>query len=178
MVVQAILHLGRELESKLPPRLHLVGNEKAIWRTSPWLLQSAALVLPCAFLPTRAVSVTEARVGWKCPVTLLPRQGALFTGWKSLSAPFYLPRTWPSPSALNMFCGIACTASFSVFLPHEISMSELLNPFSLIRKAQRNLWKMEEWEVEARERVFFNCTYAEMSIAAVRDDGERRKAGG
>lgn len=139
MVVQAILHLERELESKLPPRPHLTGNKEAIWHTRPWLLQSAALLLPCAFLSMRAISVMQARVGWKCPVTLLPSQGALFTGWKSLSAPFYLPGMWLSPLALNMFCGLACMLSFSFFLPNEMSMGELLNPFSLIRKAQRNI---------------------------------------
>lgn len=139
MVVQAILHLERELESKLRPLPHLTGNEKAIWRASPWLLQSAALVLPCAFLPMRAISVTKVRAGWKHPVTLLSSQAALFTGWKSPSAPFHPPGTWLSPSALTMFCGFACTLSISFFLPNETSMGELLPPFSLVRKAQRNL---------------------------------------
>lgn len=136
MVVQAILHLEMELESKLPPQPHLTGNEKAIWHTSPWLLQSVAVVSPCTFLPMRAVSVMKAGVGWKCQVTLPPSQGALFIGWKSLSAPFYLAGMWLSPSALNTFCGVACALPFSFLLLNEISVGELLTPFSLIRKAQ------------------------------------------
>lgn len=70
-----------------------------------------------------------------------PPQPRSFIHRLEITAPFYLPGTWLSPSALNMFCGIACTLSFSFFLSSEISTGELLTPFSLIRKAQRITWR-------------------------------------
>lgn len=98
---------------------------------SPWLLHSAALFLPCAFLPTR--HFLWQSWGWVegSNSSLLPRQGALFRGWEPLSAPFYLPRMCLSPSALHMFCGIACMLSFHFVLPNEMHLQWVSNSLQL-----------------------------------------------
>lgn len=65
-----------------------------------------------------------------------------------------------------------CLHTFLFILSARWNIHGWASLSSLIRKAQR---KMEEWEEEAGERDFFNCTYAEMPIAAGHEDGERRR---
>lgn len=134
MVEQAILHLERKLESKLPLQPYLKGSKEGIWCIPHGCFTQQLSCCHVHFFPPGSFCGKGEDEVEGSSSSLLPSQVALFTSWESLSTPFYLPGMCLSPSALCMFCGIACTLPFCFVLPNEIHISKLLTPFSLTRK--------------------------------------------
>lgn len=131
MVERAILHLERKLESKLPPQPYLTGNKKGIWCIPHGCFTQQLSCCHVHFFPPGSFCGKGEDGVEGSSSGLLPSQVALFRGWEPLSAPFYLPGMCLSPSALHMFCGIACTLSFHFVLPNEIHLQWASNSLQL-----------------------------------------------
>lgn len=132
VVVQAVLHLERELEINCLFG-HLSWGTRKPFHALPrgclsqWLSHCHARVFPWEpFLWRRR----QRQAGSFQLLSLLPRSFIPMLGTAACSSSPSLARVWLSPSVLHVVCGVVYTLLLAFLLSHDVSTGDLLIPFS------------------------------------------------